>query len=104
MTNKQKETMQKFMCALEQIAYFVYPTLNIESTIARTITTEGFDYYTRQNEYYINGVADGKAITIRSIGTIVGGKGCQIEIMEDGVVRYFPFFGINWTYLTAIPK
>lgn len=23
----------------------------------------------------------------------------QIEIVENGITRYFPFFGFNWKYL-----
>lgn len=71
----------------------------------KRVTTEEFDgSFTIRNEYYIEGIAEGKVIMVRSIGTIVGGKGAQIEINENGKVRYFPYFGINWVYLTAISK
>lgn len=38
-------------------------------------------------------------VAILSRQFVLGGKGAQIEIVENGIIRYFPFFGFNWKYL-----
>lgn len=40
-------------------------------------------------------------VTILSTGFVLGDNGKQIEIIENGVTRYSPFFGFNWVYLMA---
>lgn len=97
--DNMEQTTEKFMNALIQVAKLLYPNLVIESK--RTERTEhkgGVDM-----TYEINGHDEETMlnVTILSRGFVLGGKGAQIEIVENGVTRYFPFFGFNWTYLMA---
>lgn len=99
----EKERMIKFMEALKEVATMLFPELMITKEVIKVLTTENITEgsYIRQPQYYIDGVCDGKSVTIRSIGTIVGGKGSQIEIIENGAIRFVPFYAFNWQYLMA---
>lgn len=100
----EKEQMIKFMEALKEVATMLFPSLVITKETIKVVTVENVTEgsYIRQPQYYIDGVCDdGKSITIRSIGTIVGGKGSQIEIIENGAIRFVPFYAFNWQYLMA---
>ena len=91
------EQATKFMNALVKVAELLYPNLVIENKRTERIEhNSGVDM-----TYEINGYDEETMlnVTILSRGFVLGGKGQQIEIIENGVTRYFPFFGINWTYL-----
>lgn len=93
------EQAEKFMNALVKVAKLVYPNLVIENKRTERIEHNGGVDMT----YEINGYDEETMlnVTILSRGFVLGGKGQQIEIIENGVTRYFPFFGFNWTYLMA---
>ena len=88
-----------FMNALVKVAKFVYPNIVIDSKRTERIEQNGGVYMT----YEINGYDEEKMVevTILSTGFVLGDNyyGKQIEIIENGVTRYFPFFGFNWVYL-----
>ena len=91
------EQTEKFMGALNKVAMLLYPNLVIESKRTERVEhNNGMDM-----TYEINGY-DGETmlnVTILSRNFILGGRGAQIEIVENGITRYFPFFGFNWKYL-----
>lgn len=93
------EQTTKFMDALVKVAELLYPNLVIENKRTERIEhNRGVDM-----TYEINGYDEETTlnVTILSRGFVLGGKGQQIEIIENGMTRYFPFFGFNWTYLMA---
>ncbi len=93
------EQAEKFMNALVKVAKLVYPNLVIENKrTERIIHNGGVDM-----TYEINGYDEETMlnVTILSRDFVLDGKGRQIEIIENGITRYFPFFGFNWTYLMA---
>lgn len=93
------EQTEKFMTALVKVAMLLYPNLVIESKRTERVEHNNSVGMT----YEINGF-DGKTmlnVTILSRYFILGGKGSQIEIIENGTTRYFPFFCFNWEYLMA---
>lgn len=90
---------EMFMNALVKVTKFVYPNIIIDSKRTERIEQNGGVYMT----YEINGYDEEKMVevTILSNGFVLGDNGKQIEIIENGVTRYFPFFGFNLVYLMA---
>ena len=90
---------EMFMNALVKVAKFVYPNIVIDSKRTERIEQNSGVYMA----YEINGYDEEKMVdvTILSNGFVLGDNGKQIEIIENGVTRYFPFFGFNWVYLMA---
>lgn len=99
----EKEQMIKFMNALKEVAAMLFPEFVVTKETIKVVTIENITEgsYIRQPQYYIDGVCDGKSVTIRSIGTVIGSKGAQIEIIENGAIRFVPFYAFNWQYLMA---
>lgn len=94
------EEMEKFMSALMEVIKLIYPNFVVEDKrIGRIEHSNG----SVDCEYELSGF-DAESmlnVSIVSRGFILEGKGQQIEIYENGIVRYFPFYGINWKYLMA---
>lgn len=93
------EQTEKFMNALVEVAKLICPNLVIEKKRIERVEHKGGVNMT----YEIDGY-DGETmlnVTILSRRFVLGGKGAQIEIIENGVTRYFPLYGFNWKYLMS---
>lgn len=89
------DNVKNFLNALIMVAKFAEPQLVITKTkVEEEITSNSITYH-----YTIEGHADESDVKVMSRGTIDVGSGMQIEVIKNGQIRMFPFFGFNWQYL-----